>query len=111
MKVEETMQETVEVAVTAPNPIVRSLADSRVLPYNGLKNVSIVKNADLEIRSIPSSLSGARTYIVENGDLYINGNLDYKSNIAFVVKGGNIYIDEDVTRMDGTYITIPKAGK
>lgn len=62
------------------------------------------------IDSIPAGLRGAITYIVDGGDLVINGNLLYSENIAFVVKGGNIRINEDVTKITGTYITIPVDG-
>jgi hypothetical protein len=38
------------------------------------------------------------------------GDLKYADNIAFVVKGGNIVIDNNVKEMNGVFISIPKAG-
>ncbi|MCD5385183.1 hypothetical protein LRZ95_00780, partial [Candidatus Gracilibacteria bacterium] len=69
------------------------------------KNKNFVVNDD-----ILSGLSGARTYIIENGDLVINKDINFSDNIAFVVRGGNIKIDKSVNTIDGTYITIKKDG-
>jgi hypothetical protein len=76
--------------------------------YNGIKNVFILKWQNLSISTIPNTISWPRTYIIEEGDLIINGNLDYKDNIAFVVKWGNIIIKDTVTELDGVYISIEK---
>ena len=89
---------------------VTSLESAELKSYNGLQNVFILKGKNLVIDSIPSGLRGATTYIVEGGDLVINGNLLYSENIAFVVKGGNIRVADDVTKITGTYITIPVSG-
>ncbi len=77
--------------------------------YNGIKNVFLLKWQNLSISGIPTTIKWARTYIIEDGDLIINGNLKYSENIAFVVKGGNIFIDNAVTGLDGIYITIKKS--
>jgi hypothetical protein len=36
---------------------------------------------------MPSYITGPRTYIIENGDLIIDKNIEYADNIGFVVKG------------------------
>jgi uncharacterized repeat protein (TIGR01451 family) len=102
-------------AVTATNTtasIITSLGtlDAAAYKYNGMDNVYIVKGQNLSISSIPSYLSGPRTYIVEDADLVINGDLTYADNIAFVVKGGNIIVKKEVKKLDGVYIAIPKSG-
>lgn len=76
--------------------------------YNGMDNVYIVKGQNLSISSIPTYLIGPRTYIVEDADLVINGDLKYADNIAFVVKWGNIIVRDTVKELDGVYIAIPK---
>lgn len=54
--------------------------------YNGLENVYILKGKNVTLTNIPAALSGARTYIIEGGNLTIAGNLAYSDNIAFVVR-------------------------
>ncbi|MDD3646648.1 MAG: hypothetical protein PHH06_04570, partial [Candidatus Gracilibacteria bacterium] len=79
--------------------------------YNGIENVFILRNKNFRITSnYFSSLTGPRTYIVENANLYVDTNLSYPENIAFVVKGGNIIIDASVSSIKGTYISIEKNG-
>jgi len=78
--------------------------------YNWMKNVFIFKNKNLKIdtSNALNSFNWPVTFIVENWNLYINKNIIYDNNIAFVVKGWDIIIDSWVTRIDGTYITIKK---
>ncbi|NVP18180.1 hypothetical protein HUU51_05685, partial [Candidatus Gracilibacteria bacterium] len=76
--------------------------------YNGINNAFILKNTSFIVSmNTFSGLNGPRTYIIENGDLIINSNINYSNNIAFVVKGGNIKIDKSVNSINGTYISIP----
>ena len=77
--------------------------------YNGLVNVFIYKGADLKISSIPTdlnTLSAPRTYIVEGANLVVDRDVVSNKNIAFVVRWGNILIEDNVKQMDGTYISI-----
>lgn len=80
------MREVVTTTTVATAPAT-SLTDSALENYNGIENVFIIKGQNLVIDSIPASLKGARTYIVEDGNLMINGNLSYTDNIAFIVRG------------------------
>ncbi len=60
---------------------------------------------------------GERRSLLVNGDVYISGNVVYDTNwtaIAdipsfYLIVNGNIFIDKDVTRLDGTYIAQPRA--
>jgi hypothetical protein len=55
--------------------------------YNGIEDVFILKEKNFRVLSNTfSSIAGARTYIIESGDLLIDADIDYPSNIAFVVK-------------------------
>lgn len=58
---------------------------------------------------------------VQNGDVYINGNIVYANSgggwtatqipyFRLVVVGGNIYIGSNVTQLDGLYVAEPSAG-
>jgi len=78
--------------------------------YNWMQNVFIFKDKSLKIDwTDPLSwFSWPITFIVENWNLYIDTNIEYPDNVAFVVKGWDIIIKDTVTRMDGTYITIPE---
>jgi len=69
---------------------------------------------DATVNTNGFEISGTHTYII-NGDLNINGNITYETNVnylnlndvpsaAFIVLG-DIIIDKDVTRIDGIYIT------
>lgn len=55
------------------------------------------------------TLSGVKTVIVEDGNLFINKNIlnDSRSSWAFIVRNGNIVIDEGVTSIAGVYMAIP----
>ena len=83
------------------------------------KKVYHVKDGNLTIDQ-PYTLSdgeGAKTIIVENGDLYINKNISYGTclaekqpctvndvaSLAFIVLNGNVYVDPSVTEMSGVY--------
>jgi hypothetical protein len=59
---------------------------------------------------------GAKTFIVENGDLYINNDIKYGqcdkstpcnvndiASLAFIVLNGNVYIDPSVKEISGVY--------
>jgi hypothetical protein len=91
--------------------------------YNGLSNVFYTKNKNITIDNswIPSEWTDgtntesidntiARTFIIENGNLYINKDIASSKNIAFIVKWGNIIIGENVTQIAWTYIAIKTAG-
>lgn len=75
--------------------------------YNGIENVFILKWKHFRVLDDTfDSLAGPRTYIVDAGDIFIDANINYPSNIAFVVKWGDIQIDKEVTFLKGTYISI-----
>ncbi|MFA6436324.1 MAG: DUF4215 domain-containing protein, partial [Candidatus Gracilibacteria bacterium] len=79
---------------------------------------------DLGINRIPS---GAYTFIVEDGDLIINSNIEYLGgdsfdmntvtdlssipSIAFIVLGGDVYVENNVTEMVGVYYIEARDGK
>ena len=63
---------------------------------------------------------GQNITVYVTGDLTITGNITYDTgtpwtsaanvpSITFIVQGGNIYIGQGVTELDGTYITEPDA--
>lgn len=83
------------------------------------KQVYHVKDGDLTVDQpyILSDGEGAKTFIVENGDLYINKNIVYDmclpdrqpctvndvASLAFIVLNGSVYVDPDVTEMSGVF--------
>jgi hypothetical protein len=83
------------------------------------KKVYHVKDGNLTIdqQYLLSDGEGAKTIIVENGDLYINDNISYGTcladkqpctvndiaSLAFIVLNGSIYVDPSVTEMSGVY--------
>lgn len=72
--------------------------------YNGLSNV-YVHNWDVILNG--QSIVWWKTYLIENGNLYINWNVNLVSwNIAFVVKWGNIIIANNVTGLEWVYLSI-----
>ncbi|MFA5855472.1 MAG: hypothetical protein WC846_04320 [Candidatus Gracilibacteria bacterium] len=89
--------------------------DSGILYFKGSgegDKVTISSSAPL---TVPC---GAWTLIVENADLYINGNIEYATactgglnyetnlpSIAFVVTGGDIYIEAGASHLVGVYYT------
>jgi hypothetical protein len=77
--------------------------------YNWMNNVFVIKNSNFRVNSdLFSALNWPRTYIIENWNLYVNKDVVYNDNIAFVVKWWDIIIDSSVKRIDGTYITLKK---
>lgn len=59
---------------------------------------------------------GTKKTIYVDGDVYITGNIAYSTDyqtidnipsLTIVSKGGSIYIDNDVTQLDGTYVSQP----
>ncbi len=75
-------------------------------------NNNIVVNNDYTL----NDGDGAKTFIVENGDLIIKGNIKYgactkaggcsardTASLAFIVLNGNIYVDPSVETMSGVY--------
>ena len=76
--------------------------------YNWISNAFIIRNTNFVVTTSTFAwLTWPRTYIIENWDLIINGDINYSSNIAFVVKWGNIQIDKWVDTITWTYISIP----
>lgn len=81
-----------------------------------------IKEGDFKIDGNPllieksGKIPAAETYIIKNGDLYINSNIEYGAtnylkpseipSAAFIVIDGNIIIDNSVTKMDGIYMAI-----
>lgn len=67
--------------------------------------------------SVPLQLKEQSTVVIENRDLYIHSDIIYDDSgkttpsIAFVVKGGNIYIDPRVKHLDGIFIALDEGGK
>jgi len=72
--------------------------------YNWIDNVYFVKDANITMPA--TSFSERKTYIIENGDLIIEWNIESTKNIAFIVKNGDIIIKDNVTQIDGTYVNI-----
>lgn len=102
--------------IDTPKEVIKTdaVSTAKLEKYNGLDNVFIYKGADFKVSSITddlTKLTKPRTYIVENGSLIIDKNIAANKNIAFVVRGWNIHIEDQVVRMDGTYITIKKNSK
>jgi hypothetical protein len=87
-----------------------------------------LKNENLTVDAFTQPVAaGGRTYVIENGDLIIKGNITYGPTpydlnnlknipvIAFIVINGKIEIDPSVTRLDGVFVTFsgnrPQSGK
>lgn len=60
--------------------------------------------------------AGTKKTIYVDGDVRINGNITYDTNyqtidnipsLTIVSKGGSIYVDNNVTQLDGTYVAQP----
>jgi len=75
--------------------------------FNGLDNVFVIKDKNITLAELPASVNTPTTYIVEGGNLTLTKDIITNENIAFVVKGWNIMIKEDVEKLSGTYIAIP----
>ncbi|MBI5413518.1 hypothetical protein HZA42_04190 [Candidatus Peregrinibacteria bacterium] len=82
-----------------------------------------LKNGNLTIDRFAQKVGqGARTYVIENGDLIINGNIEYESipydlsatnkvpSIAFIVINGSIKIDPSVTNLSGIFVALKGEG-
>ncbi|MFC1749052.1 hypothetical protein ACFL2V_09630, partial [Pseudomonadota bacterium] len=82
------------------------------------QNVVHINNGDLTVGTnlIWNDGKGAKTIIVENGDLIINKNIEYGAclppsactvndiaSLAFIVLNGNVYVDPSVETMAGVY--------
>ncbi|MCH2189141.1 hypothetical protein MK079_04920, partial [Candidatus Gracilibacteria bacterium] len=79
--------------------------------YNDLENVYVVSGANFRVPSdLNSQVSGPVTFIVQNGNILIEQNIEYDDNIAFIVQNGNINIESDVTEIKGTYIAFEGNG-
>ncbi|NIA01932.1 MAG: hypothetical protein GWP15_00965 [Nitrospirae bacterium] len=100
-------------------------ADANILEVeNEFNNSVYISSGDLTIQSDFYVPAGARTYIIQGGDLHINANIYYNDNgadvditnpttipsVAFVVIDGNIIIDGDVTYLDGIYMAVDTEG-
>lgn len=77
-------------------------------------NVYVLKNANLTFDNEFANVefdSGTHTFIVENGNVYINSNIVYRdsevtdprniASLAIIVLNGNIIVDNDVTETSG----------
>jgi hypothetical protein len=73
--------------------------------YNGLTNVFIHK---WDVSLNWQTISGNKTFIVENWNLIINWSITAaaNSNIAFIVKWWNIIIWNNVAKLDWVYLAI-----
>ena len=82
------------------------------------QSVYHVKSGDLTISNeyVLNDGDGAKTYIIEDGDLIINKNIKYgacpagknctvreTASLAFIVLNGSVYIDPSVTEIAGVY--------
>lgn len=78
-----------------------------------------LKNGNLTVDKFsPPVAAGSRTYVIENGDLIINGNIIYADtkfdlnnmkkipSIAFIVINGNIKIAPNVTKLSGVFVAL-----
>ena len=74
--------------------------------YNWLDNVYYSNGNTTIDLTIINNINKSTTFIVENGDLTIDNNIVSNFNIAFIVKWGHIIINNNVTKLSWTYITI-----
>ncbi len=72
--------------------------------YRWIDNVYFVKDTNITLPA--TSFMERKTYIIENGDLIIEWNIDSSKNIAFIVKNGNVIIKNNVTKIDATIVSI-----
>ena len=87
-----------------------NFAQNEFKVYNWINWAYIARDKNIEIRediNKDNRLTWPRTYIIDGGDLYINSNITYSDNIAFVVRWGKIKIWSNVTTLNWTYISIP----
>jgi hypothetical protein len=73
--------------------------------YNWLNNVFIHK-WDVSLNG--QAISGNKTFIIEWGNLIINGSIAAadNSNIAFIIKWWNLIVWENVAKLDWVYLAI-----
>lgn len=72
------------------------------------ETVRVFKNANVTIGG-DVNLTGVRTIIIENGNLFINADITYAdkdASFAWVVKNGNIIVRHDVENIAGVYVTL-----
>ena len=82
--------------------------------YQGLSNV-FAKRWDVTIDTAPVVWWAiSKTFIIEGWDLNLSDLLDWTiesgNNIAYIVKGGDINIDANVSEINWTFIAIPVSG-
>ena len=87
---------------------------------NSNVNFEIYKltNGSLTINGTQTVTGGARTYVIDHGDLIINGDIKYDAtqfnlsdaknipSIAFIVLHGNIKVSPSVTHLAGVFVTV-----
>lgn len=97
------------------NTLSETQLDSRYGALNPNQNNKVYRktNGDLTLSGDLLVDGQAKTIIVENGDLYINSNIDYATTasgkspiIAFVVIGGDIIVDPSVENLVGVYAAV-----
>jgi hypothetical protein len=103
-------------------------ADANILEVENtllLNNNVYIAEGNLTISDDFKVPAGARTYILQNGNLEINANVYYDDNsskvditnpttipsVAFVVIDGDIIIDPSVTHLDGIYMAVDTEGE
>ncbi|KKR07699.1 MAG: hypothetical protein UT36_C0013G0017 [Candidatus Peregrinibacteria bacterium GW2011_GWF2_39_17] len=94
------------------------LQDSTLITKtNKSQNVYTLKNKNLVFALTQGIPSGAHTFIVENGTIFIEKDVVYQDSqslenisnpndipsIAFIVLGGDVYVDSNVKKMVGVY--------
>ncbi len=76
--------------------------------FSDTEAVRVFKNANVTIGG-DVNLSGVRTIIIENGNLFINADITYAdkdASFAWVVKNGNIVVHHSVNTIAGVYVTL-----
>jgi uncharacterized repeat protein (TIGR01451 family) len=79
--------------------------------YRWIDNVYFVKDTNIDLGD--EDFDKNATYIIENGDLTISGDITSNNNIniAFIVKWWDIIIKDNVIKIKWTFITIEKNTK
>lgn len=72
--------------------------------YNELDNV-FIKTGNHTFTGLPSG-QGARTYIIENGNVSITNDITTDDNIAIIVRSGTITIGANVEQIDATLMVL-----
>lgn len=92
---------------------VNSMTDLQNYTYNGNPNVYACKG-DLIISS-NLQMTGVKTILVDGNITFTNDNKystnDSNASWAFIAKGGNIIVNNNVTALEGTLVAIPENGK